>query len=92
MPFSSLGEIREKAVNAYLEGKGTREKIADIFGINVSTLRHYLIRYENDNDVVPKPHPGRPLILGEEDLQWIKSQVEAKADTELEELCDLLSH
>ena len=76
MPFSYSVEMREKAVNAYLEGKGTQEKIADIFRISVSTLRHYLIRCENDGDVAPKPHPGRPPTLDEEDLQWSKGQVE----------------
>ena len=46
MPFSYPVEMREKAVNAYLEGKGTQEKIADIFGISVSTLRSYLVKNE----------------------------------------------
>ena len=91
MPFSYPVEMREKAVNAYLEGKGTQEEIADIFGISVSTLRRYLDRYESEGDVAPKPHPGRPPTLDEEDLQWIKGQVDAKADIELKELCDLLS-
>ena len=90
MPFSYPVEMREKAVKAYLEGKGTQEEIADIFGIDVSTLRRYLILYESEGDVSPKPHPGRLPTL-EEDLQWIKGQVEAKPDIELKELCALLS-
>ena len=90
MPFSYPVKMREKAVKAYLEGKGTQEKIADIFGISVSTLRRYLILYARDGDVAAKPHPGRSPTLDEEDLEWIKRQVEAKPDIELKELCALL--
>ena len=42
MPFSYPVEMREKAVKAYLEGKGVQAEIADIFGISVSSLRRYL--------------------------------------------------
>jgi transposase len=74
-------------VKAYLEGKGTQEKIADIFGISVSTLRRYLILFDSEGDVAPKPHPGRSPTLDEADLALIKRQVEAKPDIELKELC-----
>jgi transposase len=91
MPFSYPVEMREKAVKAYLEGKGTQEEIADIFGISVSTLRRYLILFDSDGNVAPKPHPGRSPTLDEEDLAWIKRQIEAKPDLELKQLCALLS-
>lgn len=91
MPFSYPVEMREKAVEAYLEGKGVQAEIADIFGISVSSLRRYLIGHERDGDLAPKPHPGRPPSLEEEDLQWLKVRVEAKPDIELKELCTLLS-
>ena len=91
MPFSYPVEMREKAVKAYLEGKGTQEQIADIFGISVSSLRRYLILYERDGDVAPKPHPGRAPTLDGEDLEWIKRQVEMQPDIELKELCALLN-
>jgi transposase len=78
-------------VEAYLEGKGTQAKIADIFGISVSTLRRYLILFESDGDVAPKPYPGRSATLDAQDLARIKRQVEAKPDIELKELCALLS-
>ena len=91
MPFSYPVEMREKAVKAYLEGKGTQEQIADIFGSSVSSLRRYLLLYERDGDVAPKPHPGRVPTLDGEDLAWIKRQVEAQADIELKELCALLN-
>ncbi len=91
MPFSYPVEMRKKAVNAYLEGKGTQEKIADIFGISVSTLRRYLVRYASEGDVAPKSYPGRLPTLDEEDLEWVKRQVAAKPDIELKELCVLLS-
>ena len=91
MPFSYPVEMRKKAVKAYLEGKGTQEKIADIFGISVSTLRRYLILFDSEGEVAPKPYPGRSPTLDEEDLQWIKRQVQTKPDIELKELCALLS-
>ena len=91
MSFSYPVQLREKAVKAYLEGKGTQEKIADIFGISVSSLRRYLILYESQGDVSPKPHPGRQGRLDEEDLAWITGQVQTQPDIELKELCALLS-
>ena len=91
MPFSYPVEMRRKAVKAYLEGKGTQEKIADIFGMSVSSLRRYLILYEAEGDVSPKPPPVRESKLDGEDLAWIKRQVEAKPDIALKELCALLS-
>jgi len=51
-----------------------------------------LIDHERDGDLALKPHPGRPPTLDKEDLQWIKARVEAKPDSELKELCTLLSH
>ncbi len=78
-------------MKAYLEGKGVQAEIADIFGMSVNSLRRYLIGHERDDDLVPKPHPGRLPTLEKEDLQWIKAQVEAKADIELKALCSLLS-
>ena len=91
MPFSYPVAMRERAVKAYLEGKGTQAKIADIFGISVSSLRRYLILHETEGDVSPKPPPVRPGRLDTEDLAWIKHQVEAKPDIALKELCVLLS-
>lgn len=91
MPFSYPEEMQEKPVKAYLEGKGTQEEIADIFGMSISSLRRNLIFYESEGDVSPKPHPGRQGSLDEEDLAWIKHQVETQPDIELKELRALLS-
>ena len=90
MPFSYPIELRDKAVQAYLKGKGTQEEIASIFGIGLSSLRRYLKQYEESGDLAAKPHPGRPPMLGTEDLQSIKQWIEATPDIELKELCALV--
>ncbi len=90
MPFSYPVELRNKAVKAYLKGKGTQEEIANIFGIGLSSLGRYLRQYEKSGDLTPKPHPGRPPMLGERELQHIKGWVEARPDIELKELCALV--
>ncbi len=90
MPFSYPVELRDKAVKAYLKGKGTQKEIASMFGMGLSSLGRYLRQYEKSGDLTPKPHPGRPPMLGEEDLQRIKGWVEARPDIELKELCALV--
>jgi transposase len=83
--------MRENAVNAYLEGKGTQEEIADMFGMGVRTLRRFLRRSEERGDLEPELSPGRPPILNESDQQRIQGWVEAKPDIELKELCDAVA-
>ena len=90
MPFSYPVELRDKAVQTYLKGKGSQKEIANIFGIGLSSLRRYLRQYEESGDLTPKTHPGRPPMLGEGDLQRIKDWVEARPDIELKELCALV--
>ena len=87
MGFSYPVKMRERAVNAYLEGKGTQQEIADVFGMGVRTLRRYLRRGEAGGDLEPEPSPGRTPILNEQDRQRIQSWIEAKPDIELKELC-----
>ena len=90
MPFSYPVELREKVINAYLKSKGTQKEIADLFEINVSTVRRYLRKYEQGNDLAPRPNSGRRPTLDEEDIQCIKRQVEARPGIKLKELCELL--
>lgn len=90
MPFSYPVELRDKAAKAYLKGKGTQKEIASIFGIGLSSLGRYMRQQKKSGDLTPKTHPGRPPMLGEGDLQRIKSWVEATPDIEFKALCALV--
>ena len=91
MGFSYPVKMRENAVKAYLEGKGTQEEVSDLFGMGVRTLRRFLRRSEERGDLEPDPSPGRPPILNESDQQRIQSWIEAKPDIELKELCEAVA-
>ena len=91
MGFSYPVKLRKRVVQAYLEGKGTQQEIADIFGIGVRTLRRFIRRNEEQGDLERDPSPGRTPILDEQDRQRIRSWIEAKPDIELKDLCSTVA-
>jgi transposase len=90
MQFAYPVELRDKAVKAYLKGKGTQNEIASILRMGLSTLGRYSSKYEKNGDLASKTHPGRPPMLGEGGWQRIQHWVEARPDIEFKELCALV--
>jgi transposase len=81
-------ELREKIVSAYARGLGTINEIAEIFCITPRTVSKYLQIHRETGDLTPKPLPGRPLILTDENLNIIKKIILQNKDGTLRDFRD----
>jgi transposase len=81
-------ELREKIVSAYERGLGTINEVAEIFSITPRTVAKYLQIYRDTGDLTPKPLPGRPPILTNENLDIIKKIIFINQDGTLQDFRD----
>lgn len=81
-------ELREKIVSAYERGLGTIKEIAEIFDITSRTVAKYLQIHRETGDLTPKPLPGRPPILNDENLDIIKKIILLNKDGTLQDFRD----
>jgi transposase len=86
-------DLRIKALGALDRGMPRREA-ASTFGISLATLKRWLKRRREGEDVAPRPSPGRtPLILStREQRAALWEQLEENADATLERHCELWEH
>jgi transposase len=78
-------ELRETIVSAYERGMGTIKEVAKIFDITPRTVAKYLQIHRDTGDLTPKPLPGRPPILTEENLDIIKKIILLNKDGTLQD-------
>jgi transposase len=57
-PYSQ--DLRERVVRACDEGRGTRQQIADLFGVSTAWVRRLLQRRRETGSVAARPHAGGP--------------------------------
>lgn len=83
-------DLRMRVLGTVDQGTPRRE-VADLFGVSPSTLKRWLRRRRNGEDLAPKPSPGRtPIILATaEDKRDLWEQLSANADATLERHCEL---
>lgn len=80
-------DLRRRAVDAYENGEGTLQEIADRFCIGRTTLCDLLRRYRETNSLAPAAVRGhRPRSVNEAGRELIKEIVAAKPDGTLAEL------
>jgi len=86
-------DLRIKALGALDRGMPRREA-ASTFGVSLATLKRWLKRRREGEDVAPRPSPGRtPLILStREQRAALWEQLEENADATLERHCELWEH
>src|SRR5262245_35525738 len=53
-------DLREKVVRACDQGLGTRQQVADLFGVSPSWVRRLLQRRRETGSFAAKPHAGGP--------------------------------
>ena len=53
-------DLRERVVRACDEGRGTRQQIADLFGVSTAWIRRLLQRRRETGSFSAKPHAGGP--------------------------------
>ena len=81
-------ELREKIVIAYEKGLGTIKEVAEMFDITPRTVAKYLQIFRETGDLTPKPLPGRPPILTNENLDIIKKIIILNKDGTLQDFRD----
>jgi transposase len=53
-------DLRERVARACDEGRGTRQQIADLFGVSTAWIRRLLQRRRQTGSLAAKPHAGGP--------------------------------
>ena len=83
-------DLRLKALGALDRGL-PRKEAAKTFGVSLATLKRWLKRRREGEDLAPKPSPGRtPRILAtREQRRALWGQLEANDDATLERHCEL---
>jgi transposase len=83
-------DLRIKALGA-LERGMPRKEAASTFGVSLATLKRWLKRRREGEDIAPRPSPGRtPRILAtEEQRRALWQQLEGNDGATLERHCEL---
>jgi transposase len=83
-------DLRLKVLDALDRGT-PRGEAAGLFGVSLSTIKRWLERRREGEDLSPRPSPGRtPRILAtDEERRALWAQLEANDDATLERHCDL---
>ena len=84
---SNFNGFTKKIVEAYDEGEGTRQEIADRFKVSVHMVKKLLAQRRKLGSLEPQKHRcGRKAKFNESDLKWLKETIEKRPDITLEEL------
>ncbi len=83
-------DLRVRVLDAVDRGTPRREA-AGLFGVSLSTIKRWLGRRRDGEDLAPRPSPGRtPSILAtNEEKRALWAQLEANDDATLERHCGL---
>jgi transposase len=85
-------DLRERVVRACDEGRGTRQQIADLFGVSTAWIRRLLQRRRATGSFAALPHGGgSPPKMDEERRGRLVLLVAQQPDATLEELRDRLA-
>ena len=83
-------DLRIKALGALDRGM-PRKEAAGTFGISLATLKRWLKRRREGEDIAPRPSPGRPprILATEEQRHLLWVQLEENDDATLSGHCEL---
>lgn len=84
-------DLRERVARACDEGRGTRQQIADLFGVSTSWIRRLLQRRRETGSLAALPHAGGPAPkLDDQRRARLLALVTEQPDATLAELRDRL--
>ena len=68
-----------------------RRRISDLFGVSLSTIKRYVRRRRQGEDLEPKPSTGRkrPILATSEQKRALWEQLEENDEATLERHCEL---
>jgi len=80
-------DLRQRIVEAYDAGEGTRQEIAERFKVSVHMVKKLLAQRRRLGSIEPQRHRcGRKPKFQEQDLRWLKEAVSKRPDITLKEL------
>lgn len=77
MPASFPIELRERIVRAHAELGLRPAEIAETFAVSDASVRRLIEKVENGESLEPGVGSGRPAKLGEDELDWLRGELEA---------------
>jgi len=81
-------QVRIRIVAACDAGEGTRQEIAERYGVSLGMVKKLLAQRKKLGILDPQNHRcGRKSILSEQDLAWLRKTVEQRQGLTLEKLC-----
>ena len=81
-------DLRERVIAAVEEGKLTRERIAAVFRVSLTSIKRLVRRKRDLGHVAPLPHGGgQKPRLDEGRLRILREEIARHPDATLEELC-----
>ena len=81
-------DLRQRVLDAYLNGEGSQEHVAQRFSVSRSFVQKMLRLHRSGASIAPKPRGGNHAPkIAEADLPVVAALVEAQPDATLEELC-----
>ena len=91
MPGPYPRELRERVLEARLNGEGTYRELADRFKVGEATVARWVRRHRVTGSVEPEPMGGarRPYVVDEEGARILCDVLDNVADCTLPELCEL---
>lgn len=84
-------DLRERVVRACDEGCGTRQQIADTFGVSTAWIRRLLQRRRETGSFAAKPHAGGAVKMTPDRCGRLVVLVSEQPDATLAELHDRLA-
>jgi transposase len=79
-------DLRERVVRACDEGRGTRQQLADLFGVSTAWIRRLLQRRRESGSFAAKPHAGGAVKMTPERRDRLAVLVSEQPDATLAEL------
>ncbi len=79
-------QIRQRAIAAYEDGRGTQADIARLYGIDLSTFQRWLRRYRQSGQTAPLARGHNPAALDAGEMAQLAQLVERTSDATLDQL------
>ena len=80
----ATAQVRQRAINAYLDGEGTQALVAKLYGVNLATFQRWLRRYRESGRAAPLPRGHNPSALDDAQMQQLTALVEQTPAATLE--------
>jgi transposase len=84
-------DLRLRILNALDRGDLPRKEVAGLFGVSLSTVKRYVKRHREGEDLTPRPSTGRKrrILATPQERRALWEQLEANDEATLERHCEL---